>query len=218
MVKETLSLLSPAHPLESYRKIAPELEFDTALVDTFLIGRERAYTVDECVDLVTSAGLVFQGWFLKSPYYAHDVFAPPSEFYPAVNALPEAKHWSVMERIQTTNACHFFMACHADRPKKSYVIDFSAQESLDDVPVFRLRCGLSGTEIFRSDWRVSLNAAQLPFVQQVDGRRTIREIAEQVAQSGQSRRVNEADVHKFGRRLFQALWRLDFLAMARVPA
>ena len=62
-----------------------------------------------------------------------------------------------------------------------------------------------------------LNSAQLPFVQQVDGHRTIREIAASAAQSGGSQRGSLADVEKFARRLFQALWRLDFLAMALKP-
>ena len=48
------------------------------LVDTFLHGRARSYTVDDCIDLVTSAGLVFQGWFSKAPYYPHDLFAAPN--------------------------------------------------------------------------------------------------------------------------------------------
>jgi hypothetical protein len=52
----------------------------------------------------------------------------------------------------------------------------------------------------------------LPFVQLADGRRTIREIAQSVAQTG-ARRGAVADVEKFGRKLFQSLWRLDFLAM-----
>ena len=38
------------------------------------------------------------------------------------------------------------------------------------------------------------------------------EIAELVAQSG-SRRVDVADLEPFARKLFQSLWRLDFLAM-----
>jgi hypothetical protein len=54
----------------------------------------------------------------------------------------------------------------------------------------------------------------LPFVQYVDGRRTIREIAECVARSGEPRRANVADLENFGRKLFQSLWRFDFLAMA----
>ncbi len=214
MVRETLSLLPAEHPVRSYFKVGVDLPSDAGIVDTFLHGRERSHTVDECIHLVTSAGLVFQGWFLKAPYYPHDLFAPPNEVYPAINALPEPKLWSVMERLHTINACHFFMACRPERPKESYAIDFSTADCLDYVPLMRMRCGLAGTEIFRPDWRVGLNSAQVPFMQQVDGRRTIREIAESVAQGGAPSQGSLAEVEKFARRLFQALWRLDFLAMA----
>jgi hypothetical protein len=105
------------------------------------------------------------------------------------------------------------MACRTDRPKESYTIDFSSEDALGYVPIMRMRCGLVGNEIFRPDWTLPLNAAQLPFVQQVDGRRTIREIAERVAQSGEPRRAGSAEREKFVCKLFQALWRLDFLAM-----
>jgi hypothetical protein len=183
------------------------------LVDTFLHGRERSYTVDDCIELVTKAGLVFQGWFNKAPYHVHDLFARPNTVYPAINALPEPAMWSAVERLNTVNACHFFLACRPERPKESYAIDFSTPECLDYVPLMRMRCGLSGSEIFRSDWRTTLNSAQLPFVQEVDGHRTIREIAASV-HGGPSSRGSVADVEKFARKLFQALWRLDFLAMA----
>jgi SAM-dependent methyltransferase len=214
LVRELLSLLPMDHPIRSYFKVAPELQYDTALVDTFLIGRERSYSVDECVDLVTSAGLVFQGWFLKAPYYWHDLLTPAGEFASAMSALPEDKGWSVMESINTVNACHFFMASRPDRPKESYTIDFSTDDCLDYVPLMRKHCGLSGVEIFRSDWRMGVNTAQLPFVQLVDGRRTIREIAANVAQSGQLSRAGAGDLENFARKLFQSLWRLDFVAMA----
>jgi hypothetical protein len=59
---------------------------------------------------------------------------------------------------------------------------------------------------------MNLSAAQLPFVQQVDGRRTIREIAERVGQT-ESRRAAATELEKFARKLFQSLWRLDFLAI-----
>jgi hypothetical protein len=65
----------------------------------------------------------------------------------------------------------------------------------------RMRCGLSGIEIFRPNWRAGLDSNQLPFVQHVDGQRTIRQIAASVAQTGGSRRGNRADVGlMFGRR------------------
>jgi hypothetical protein len=134
-----------------------------------------------------------------------------------VNALPENKIWSVMERLQTMNGCHFFMACHPERPKAGYQIDFSASAALDYVPMFRYRCGLSGTEIVWPGSRVGLNPAQLPFVQHIDGRRTINEITRLVlAQHGESGPAT-AELEHFVRQLFQTLWRIDFVAMALNP-
>jgi SAM-dependent methyltransferase len=214
IIKETISLLSPDHPIHSYLKVARDLQAsDSALVDTFLHGRQRSYTVEDCIELVSSANLEFQGWLLKAPYYAHDLFAPSSDFYRAVNKLPEREIWSVMERIQAANACHFFMACRPERPRKSYVVDFSTDASLDYVPLMRLRCGLEGSDLHRPDWRITLNPAQLPFVQHVDGQRSIRQIAELV-RTAESRRAGAAELEAFARKLFQSLWRLDFLAMA----
>lgn len=56
-----------------------------------------------------------------------------------------------------------------------------------------------------------LTPAQLPFVQRVDGRRTIRQIVDSVAQGSAD---DGAQVREFGHQLFRSLWRLDFLAMA----
>jgi hypothetical protein len=81
----------------------------------------------------------------------------------------------------------------------------------------RMRCGLSGAEILRPDWRVTLNTAQLPFVQHIDARRTIREIAACMARSETSPRISVTDLEKYGRKRFQALWRLDCVAMALNP-
>jgi SAM-dependent methyltransferase len=212
VVKETIALLPADHPVRSYLKL-DNVRHDAVLVDTFLHGRARNYSVDDCLELVEAAGLAFQGWLLKAPYYHHDLLNPAPDFYPALSALPERQAWSLMERIHTTNACHFFLACHPDRPKESYVIDFSATESLDYVPRMRMRCGLAGNDIFRPGWRMTLNTAQLPFVQNIDGHRTIREIAAAVAQSQGPGRGSPASFEKFGRKLFQSLWRLDFLAM-----
>jgi len=213
-VKETISSLAADHPVQGYLKMAPDLPFDAALVDTFLHRRDRSYDVEDCLGLVASAELAFQGWLLKAPYYPHDFSNPPNSFLSAVSALPEAGQWSVMERINTSNACHFFMACHTDRPSERYAIDFSNAASLDYVPMMRMRCGTLGTEIFRPGWRMALNPEQLPFVLNLDGHRTIRDIAACVAQSGNLPHVSAADLETFGRKLFQSLWRLDFVLMA----
>jgi SAM-dependent methyltransferase len=218
LVKDTLSTLTADHPIQSYLKIAYDLRDDAALVDAFLHFRARSYTVDECLDFVASAGLVFQGWYHKTPYYPNDLFAPPSGFQLAVNALPENKIWSVMERVQTLNGCHFFMACRPERPKSSYVIDFSVPEALDYVPMMRLRCGVDGDEVFWPAGRVRLNPAQVAFMRGVDGLRTIRAIAADLAQQSEWRDMGAPNLKDLGRSLFHSLWRLDLVAVALDPA
>ena len=215
MVKDMIAVLPPDHPAQSYLKAARDLRSGGGLVDTFLHSRQRSYTVEECIELVTSAGLAFQGWFYKTPYYAHGILLPASRFHSTVSQLPDIKLWSVMERLQTLNATHTFIACRPERPKEHYAIDFSTAETLDYVPIIRSSCRLSGGDIILSGGSIfGLTPAQLPFVQLVDGRRTIREITERVAQRRDASHGNAAERENFARKVFQSLWRLDFLAMA----
>jgi len=213
MVKAAIAALPSSHPVNSYISIAPDLAFDAGMVDTFLHGRDRSYTVDDCLDLVSSAGLEFQDWFLKTSYYPPTLTEPENEIYAAIDQLPDAKKWAIMERIKTLNACHFFLATHADRPKESYRIDFSSSNSLDYVPLMRLRCGVSGQGIYRPGWRVQLDPTHLAFAQHVDGERSIRDIAQRVAQSGVFAAADQVELDNMGLELFEGLWRMDFIAI-----
>jgi SAM-dependent methyltransferase len=214
LVKEVISVLPKGHPLRDYLKLVDDLKSDEALVEAFLHSRQRSFTVDECIELVTSAELTFQGWFHKMPYYPHDLFAKNSKFHLFIDAMPESKVWSVMERIQTMNTSHFFMACRRDRPKKHYKVDFSKVGSLDYVPLLRTRCGVTDTEMFGPGWRLPLSPAELAFARQIDGIRSIRAIAESVAQGDDHPENSAGELGKFGRKLFQSLWRLDLVTVA----
>ena len=152
-MRETLSLLSADHLVQPYLKMARNLRSDAVLVDTFLHGRERSYTVDDCIELVTTAGLVFQGWFNKAPYYPHDLFASSQPPLPGDKRTAGARRCGRRLNVSTpsTPATSSWHAVPSD-PKRLYAIDFSAPASLDYVPLMRMRCGLSGSDIYRSDW------------------------------------------------------------------
>ena len=214
MVKDALETLAQDHPIKSYISVAPDLQFDAGLVDTFLHGRDRSYTIDDCLDLVTSAGLVFQDVFLKSGYYPPA--ASTSAFHAAVAALPEQKQWSIMERVNFRNACHFFTACRADRPTASYRIDFASADAVNYVPSLRYRCGLNGSQISRPDWGTNLDQVQVALARQMDGRRTIREIIN-AAGKGLTQDRMPADLEQFARTFFRSLWQLDFVAVGLRP-
>jgi len=217
LARETIESLPTDHIVRGYLNIASDWQYDAGLVDTFLHGRDRSYSVDDCLDFVESAGLEFQGWLDHSPYYMHEIVMSGSALPAAISKLPERKAWSVLDRLRAINGCHFFIACRPDRPAEGYTLDFSTLASLDYVPQMRIGCGVSDGHIFRSNWRFALDATQLAFAQHVDGRRTIRQIASAVRQSGAGQ-GSTAKMEKYGRTLFQSLWRLDFVAMAKNPS
>jgi hypothetical protein len=70
---------------------------------------------------------------------------------------------------------------------------------------------LSEAELVGPGARLRLNPALLAFAQLVDGHRSIGEIAAGVAQRGDAEAGAAQD---FARKLFEELWRMDFLAMA----
>jgi SAM-dependent methyltransferase len=216
IVRDTLAVLPADHPVASYLKFAWDLRSDAGVVDTFLHGRQRSYSVEECLDLVTSSGLVFQEWFFKSGYYPHEGFGLPVELSSALNALPQIEAWSLMERLQCSTKCHYFVACRPDRPKENYAVDFASRAAADYVPIMRVGFGVSGSAVVMPHARMQLRADQLPFLQLVDGCRTIREIAECVAQEDASH-TSIADYEPLARKVFENFWQMDVLAMARTP-
>ena len=211
VVRDALAQLSPMHPLASYLQIAPDLGDDAGVVDTFLHGREQAYTIDECRTLVEAAGLTFQDVFLKASYYAPTTSS--NSFFSAVAAVPREQQWSVMQRINASNACHYFLACRPDREPASYSIDFGVGDPLVYVPAFRKGCGLRGGVIHRHDWQRELTPLQAALVEHVDGNRTISDIVDTVTGSGAFARADRAEVVAVSLETFQSLWQQDYLAM-----
>ena len=213
IVKQTLDELAPTHPARTYMSIAPDLYYDAGLVDTFLHGRDRSFTVQDCLDLVEGAGLVFQDWFMRAPYYPPLLTVPNSSSYAAINDLPTREMWAVMERLRNLNGCHFFMACRPDRPTGSYRIDFSGSNASNYVPLWRHKAGIAGDTVFRNDCSVQLGPAHLAIAQAVDGERTIRDVAARAAASGLMGADVRADAQDIALDLFEQLWRLDFLSV-----
>jgi hypothetical protein len=64
---------------------------------------------------------------------------------------------------------------------------------------------------------MSLTPVQSALLQQMDGRRTIREIVAAATETGAIPPLNLAEVEEFAKTLFQSLWQLDFVAMGLRP-
>lgn len=215
LVRDAIAQLDPGHPLASYLDIASDLADDAGLVDTFLHGRERTFTIDECQELVASAGLVFQDMFLKAPYYAPR--NTTSAFLASVADLPKEQQWSIMERLNPRNACHYFLACHPERPANSYAIDFSSNRVNDYMPSLRHACRLEHQTIYRYNWELQLDPVQAALVSLADGHTAISAIVQTVFNGAQFPHLGDTQLSAAAIDTFQMLWQLDFLAMGISP-
>ena len=210
-VREALDLLPPDHPIASYRAIAPDLGSDEGVVDTFLHTREKTYTVDDCLDLVAGAGLAFGGFLFKAHY--HPLPAPPGSFLARVASLPIERQWSVMERINFRNGCHFFTACRSDRPRASWAIDFGEGSTRRYVPSLRHRWVLEESALVHGPQVLPVDSAQHPIVALADGRRTIAEIAAHPAAAQALPALDDAAREAALGGFFRLLWNLDVVAI-----
>lgn len=215
-VKDALTSIDPGHPVVNYLGITSDLDDDAGIVDTFLHGRERTYTIDECQALVASAGLTFQDIFINAPYYAPRGTDHP--FWSAVAALPKEQQWSSMERLNPRNACHYFMACRTDRPREQYAIDFSSAQAMTYVPSLRYACRLKADVLHRHDlWQLPLNAHEADLIERVDGHTSIEAILAEALQSEAFSTTNPSAVTAEVIEMFRMLWQLDFLSIRLSP-
>lgn len=212
VVKDALATLPADHPLSSYTKIAPDLGFDAGLIDTFLHGRERNYTVQQCLELVSGSGLVFQDLLFKANYHAPIGSTDP--FMKVVAALPKEHQWAVMERIYFRNGCHFFTACRPERKTSDYRIDFSAADAGQYIPMFRYRCRLEGECLLGPNSSTALTALQAALLQFVDGRRSLEDIAIKATEKGLFLASGLAESRVKVLTVFQRFWQRDQVLMA----
>lgn len=210
-VREVLESLPQEHPVRAYLSIAKDLDSDAGVVDTFLHGRERNYTIPECLELVEAAGLVLQDLFFKAPYNPWPFTQHP--LHTTLADLSREQRWSVMERINFRNSCHFFMACRPDRDPDSWKIDFSPEAAVDYVPAFRHRCHIKGTQVVRHGFSMDLSPTQLSFLRHVDGRRRIKDIVALADRSESLQTHDRSGIELIAMGFFYGLWQTDFLTM-----
>lgn len=163
--------LTPAwHYVKLYTSTAPELSHDSALVDTFLHPQDRAYTVPQLLDLVEGAGLQLQGWFENACYYPDATFAPDTELFQRISALPDRDQWIVTELIAPRSAMHNFVA-RRDPPRAT---KSSAQQILHRTSGM---VRISARQYKRGGAEFSFTAQEDRLLEAIDGERTIAEIA-----------------------------------------
>ena len=102
LVKRVVSHDVPAwHHLRAYMRLAPDLGYNSGLVDTFLHPLDHAYTVPEVLTFARANGLKLQAWLDKLDYsISASIMDPENPLRRRVEALPKkiSGGWSSWSR------------------------------------------------------------------------------------------------------------------------
>ena len=203
--RRILAALPPDHPVQPYLRKAVELEHDTALVDTFLHPKDRAFTVPQLVDWIEGQGLAFQAWSQNQLYYPQALVEPASRGL--IRRLPDREQWAVVEALLCAGNPTFV----ARRAGHARAIDFTAADWLGYRPF--LKPGAAIDPAVQADgsgrlrlWSLSFDLAppMMALVRRIDGEATIGAILTDPAFSGMPPAEREA----FGRAAFEHLWKI----------
>ncbi|UCH75836.1 MAG: class I SAM-dependent methyltransferase [Rhodospirillales bacterium] len=214
LVKATLPLLPPKHPLRIYAERSTDMKHDAGLVDLFLHRQDRPFTVGDVIEMTEDAGLVFQGW-LEPMYYYPEAGVPENHpLYQRLERLSEADRWRAMELLGGLLSRHDFCVCRPDRPQESYRVDFDDPELPDRaVPLLRdctLKPAANGKPAILSSPRlasITLPPALVAIFRTIDGNRTITQCLDTVDWT-----VSPQDLKHHGLRFFRSLSRTGHLA------
>ena len=187
VVKRALAVLPRQHHLNVYRQMAPDLYYDSGLVDTFLHPADRAFTVPQILKLARDNDLSLQSWLDNLQYsLSATIGDPANSVRKLAETLPVAKQWEIVELMGQSMARHNFLLCHPEKDERDYILDFSEDKWLDYIPSRRhplvAQTALDGSRasrrlaIHRLSHSVALEAREAELFQQVDGARTIRDI------------------------------------------
>ncbi len=209
LVKATMPLLHPEHPLRAYAKRSADMKHDAGLVDLFLHTQDRPFAVGEVLQLVRDAGLAFQTW-LEPMYYNPDAAIPDSHpLYARLDALGDEERWRAMELIAGIVPRHDFCVCRRDRPTAGYRIAPDepgfADRAVPLPPASVLTPAAGGKPATLGGAgapTITLPPPLVAIFEAIDGARSVRECLAAAALS-----IPADKLAHHGLRFFRTLWR-----------
>jgi hypothetical protein len=146
IVKRGIKDVPAWHHVRRYFAIAPDLGYDSGLVDTFLHQLDRPFTVPQVLEFAGRNDLKFQSWLNNLDYsISASIMDPQNPLRQRVETLAPAEQWRLVELIAQSLATHRFLLCHPDKAEADYRLDFDTDAWLDYVPSLRYPARITNT-------------------------------------------------------------------------
>ena len=185
-----LTLLPKGHPLESLLRQAPDFREEAALADALLNPQDRAYSVPQFYDFIEGAGLSFGRWIRQAPYSPECGAVAHIPQIDALRALPPPEQYAAVELFRGTMLRHSAIVYRDDNPDPPS-LNFDGEAWRNYVPMRlpdtlclqeQLPVGASAVLLNRShpypDIVLPIDAREKSLFDEIDGRRTIAQIAD----------------------------------------
>ena len=204
----SLRLLPPDHPIVPLLRNARDFATGAGLADALLHPQDRAYSVPELFEFLSSGGLKFGRWMRQAPYLPHCGSITQSPHRDRLARLPANEQYAALELFRGCMVEHSLVVYGCEAP--STQIGFDDDAWLDYVPVRtadtiaveeRLPPGAAAVLINRAhrftDIYLPVDALQKSLWDSIDGRISIAQIAGELTQC------------EVARSLFERLWQYD---------
>jgi SAM-dependent methyltransferase len=146
IVKRGIKDVPAWHHVRRYLAIAPDLGYDSGLVDTFLHPLDRAFTVPQVLEFASHNDLKFQSWLDNLDYsISASIMYPQNPLRQRVEMLASAEQWRLVELIAQSLGTHRFLLCHPSKAEADYKLDFATDAWLDYVPSLRYPARITNT-------------------------------------------------------------------------
>jgi SAM-dependent methyltransferase len=130
----TLRELPHGHPLGRLLRETRDFQNDDALADALLNPRDRAYSVPEVHELLTSAGLRFGRWIRQAPYLPDCGSISETPHADRIAAMPAPDQHATVELFRGTITTHSLIA-HRTDDVDTTTLDFTAADADSWFPI-----------------------------------------------------------------------------------
>jgi SAM-dependent methyltransferase len=222
----TLAVLPRTHPLARLLGPAPDLKTSASMADTLLHPQDRAYTVPQLFDLLSTCELMFGRWVRQARYLPQCSSLHTTPHAVRLAELPPEEQYAALELFRGDMLDHNLVAYLPEQAREQAVC-FDETEWQDYIPI-RLRDIIVSNDCLPGKAAVLVNPAnedrqlafpvdelELQIFKAVDSRRTIADIIGLVAVEPNR---NAGAVLARARLLFEQLWWYDLMGGFHVPS
>jgi SAM-dependent methyltransferase len=205
----SLRALPPDHPLMPLLRNSPDFQSEEGIADALLHPQDRAYSVPQLFELLSSTEMKFGRWIRQAAYRPDCGALVQSPHRARLMRLSAEEQYAAIELFRGCMVQHSLVAYRSDHPRSAEV-GFDGDKWLGYVPIRlpdtvvveeRLPLRAAAVLINRNhsftDIYLPIDPEEKTLFDAIDGRRSIGEIAP------------DAAMHGVARTLFERLWQYD---------